>query len=227
VKTRLTETEDAVILSPADGPADAAILWLHGLGADGHDFVPLVPELRLAPSARIRFVFPHASVRPVTVNNGYSMRAWYDIVSLTPQGRDDEAGIRESARRLVAYITRERLAGIPSRRILLAGFSQGGAIVLHTGLRHDEPLGGLIALSTYLPLKATLAQEAHAANRDLPILMCHGTADTVVTRDFGAQSRDAIRAAGHAVDWREYPMQHSVSAAEVADIAAFIRRCLA
>lgn len=223
MKTRLNETEDAVILSPSDGPADAAILWLHGLGADGHDFVPIVPELRLPPSARIRFVFPHATVRPVTINNGYSMRAWYDILSLTPQGRDDEAGIRESAQRLVAYITRERLAGIDSRRILLAGFSQGGAIVLHTGLRHDEPLGGVLALSTYLPLQASLPAEASAANREVPILMCHGTTDPVVTRDFGAQSRDAIRASGHSVDWREYPMQHSLCAAEVADISAWIR----
>ena len=223
MKTLLTETEDAVILSPAGRPADAAVIWLHGLGADGRDFVPLVPELRLPPQAAIRFVFPHASVRPVTVNAGYSMRAWYDIKSLTPEGRDDEEGIRESAQRIEAYITRERVQGIASQRIVLAGFSQGGAIALYTGLRHDEPLGGILALSTYLPLRSQLSAEASVANRNVPILMCHGVRDAVVSLPFGAQSRDAIVAAGHAIDWREYPMEHSLCPAEVADMAAWLK----
>ena len=223
MKTLLTETEDAVILSPAGRPADAAVIWLHGLGADGRDSVPLVPELRLPPQAAIRFVFPHASVRPVTVNAGYSMRAWYDIKSLTPEGRDDEEGIRESAQRIEAYITRERVQGIASQRIVLAGFSQGGAIALYTGLRHDEPLGGILALSTYLPLRSQLSAEASVANRNVPILMCHGVRDAVVSLPFGAQSRDAIVAAGHAIDWREYPMEHSLCPAEVADMAAWLK----
>ena len=223
MKTTLTETEDAVILSPAGGPADAAVIWLHGLGADGHDFVPFVPELRLPASCAIRFVFPHASVRPVTVNAGYSMRAWYDITSLTAAGRDDETGIRESAQRLQAYITRERVQGIRSERIVLAGFSQGGAMALYTGLRHDEALGGILALSTYLPLRGQLAAEASTANRRVPILMCHGQRDPVVSMAFGCESRDALQAAGYTVDWREYPMEHSLCAQEVVDIAAWLK----
>ena len=223
MKTTFTETDDAVVLSPADRPADAAVIWLHGLGADGHDFVPLVPELKLAHGAAIRFVFPHAQVRPVTINNGYSMRAWYDITSLTAAGRDDETGIRESAQRILAYITRERIAGIAANRIVLAGFSQGGAMALYTGLRHDEPLGGILALSTYLPLKAQLSAEAHAANRRVPILMCHGTRDPVVTHALGASSRDTLAAQGYDVDWREYPMEHSLCPAELADLTVWLK----
>jgi len=223
MKTTLTETEDAVILSPAAGAADAAVIWLHGLGADGHDFVPIIPELGLPAQAAVRFVFPHAQVRPVTINNGYSMRAWYDITSLTAGGRDDEPGIRESAQRIEAYIARERIAGVAPERILLAGFSQGGAMALYTGLRHDEALGGILALSTYLPLQAKLPAEASRANRQVPILMCHGTRDPVVTHAFGAASRDALVAQGYAVDWREYLMEHAVCPAEIGDIASFIR----
>lgn len=227
MKTTLTETEDAVILSPAARAADAAVIWLHGLGADGHDFVPIIPELGLPGSAAVRFVFPHATVRPVTINNGYSMRAWYDITSLTAGGRDDEPGIRESAQRIEAYVARERIAGVAAHRIVLAGFSQGGAMALYTGLRHDEPLAGILALSTYLPLKAQLAAEASAANRRVPILMCHGTRDPVVTHAFGAASRDALRGQGYDVDWREYPMEHAVCPAEIGDIAAWLRARLA
>lgn len=223
MKTTYTETDDAVVLSPEGRPADAAVIWLHGLGADGHDFVPLVPELRLPPGAAIRFVFPHAQVRPVTINNGYSMRAWYDITSLTAAGRDDEVGIRESAQRILAYITRERIAGIASERIVLAGFSQGGAVALYTGLRHDEPLGGILALSTYLPLTAQLSAEAHPANRRVPILMCHGTRDPVVTHAIGSASRDAMTAQGYDVDWREYPMEHSLCPPEIADLTAWLK----
>jgi phospholipase/carboxylesterase len=227
MKTTLTETEDAVILSPAAGPATAAVIWMHGLGADGHDFVPLVPELRLPPTAAIRFVFPHADVRPVTINAGYSMRAWYDIKALDGAGRDDEEGIRESAQRILAYITRERIHGIAAERIVLAGFSQGGAMALYTGLRHDETLGGILAMSTYLPLRAQLAAEAAAANRRVPILMCHGTRDPVVTYAFGAASRDALLASGYEVDWREYPMEHSLCAPEIDDIAGWLKARLA
>src|SRR5262245_54100167 len=147
MRTRMVETEHEVILQPAEGPADAVVLWMHGLGADGYDFVPLIPELGLPESARIRFVFPHAAVRPVTINNGHAMGAWYDIRALTPEGRDDEEGFAEARARIDRYIARERAEGMPSKRIVLAGFSQGGAVALHAGLRHQQPLAGIIALS--------------------------------------------------------------------------------
>lgn len=222
MKTRMTQTEDAVVVTPADGEVDAAVIWLHGLGADGHDFVPLLPELRLPAAARIRFVFPHATVRPVTINGGYSMRAWYDIKSLTPAGRDDEAGLQETAARIEAYITRERVQGVAADRIVLAGFSQGGAAVLHAGLRHDETLAGILALSCYLPLRAQLAEAGSSANRATPILMCHGSDDSVVALQFGEQSRDVLEAAGYTVDFRRYPMGHSLCPAEIGDIAAWL-----
>lgn len=223
MKTQLTETDDAVVMSPVDRPADAAVIWLHGLGADGHDFVPLVPELQLPAAAAIRFVFPHAELRPVTVNRGYPMRAWYDIRSLTPEGRDDVNGIIASQHRLVAYILRERLQGIASRRIVLAGFSQGGAMALQTGLRYDEPLGGVLALSTYLPLRQSLVAEAAEANRQTPLLMCHGEQDDVVTMAFGLQSRDTLLAAGYTVEWQQYLMAHSLCPSEIVRISQWLR----
>ncbi|HEV7631424.1 MAG TPA: hypothetical protein VGO41_00455 [Steroidobacteraceae bacterium] len=226
MKTRTLETEDAVTLAPADGQVHAAVIWLHGLGADGHDFVPLIPELALPADARIRFVFPHAPVRPVTLNGGYAMRAWYDIKSLTPAGRDDEDGLQETAARIEAYIARERVLAVPAERILLAGFSQGGAAVLHAGLRHDEALAGILALSCYLPLRAQLTDASAEANRSTPILMCHGRDDTVVALQFGEQSRDVLLAAGYAVEFRQYPMAHSLCPAEIADIAGWLRRRL-
>lgn len=227
MRTTLTENEHEVILAPAGGAADAAVIWMHGLGADGYDFVPLVPELQLPASARVRFVFPHAEVRPVTVNAGYAMRAWYDIRELTPAGRDDEAGLAVTRARIEAYIARERAAGIAAGRIVLAGFSQGGATALHVGLRHAETLGGIIALSCYLPLRARLAAELHPANRATPILMCHGREDVVVLQTFGEESRDVMRAAGLAVDWRQYSMGHSLCHPEVFDISAWLKFHLA
>lgn len=227
MKTQLTETEDAVVMSPVDRPADATVIWLHGLGADGHDFVPLVPELNLPDSAAIRFVFPHAEQRPVTVNRGYPMRAWYDIRSLTPEGRDDVNGIIASQHRLVAYILRERLEGIAARRIVLAGFSQGGAMALHTAVRYDETLGGVLALSTYLPLRQSLAAEAVEANSHTPILMCHGEQDDVVGLSFALQSRDALLAAGYTVEWQQYPMPHSLCPAEIVRVSQWLRERLA
>jgi phospholipase/carboxylesterase len=223
VKTAATETDDAVVLSPAAGPADATVLWMHGLGADGYDFVPMVPELSLPESARVRFIFPHADVRPVTVNAGYAMRAWYDIAELTPEGRDDETGLAATRERIEAYIARERVSGIASRRIVLAGFSQGGAAALHIGLRHNEPLGGIIALSCYLPLRQRVAAETNAANRETPILMCHGREDVVVLPAFGEQSRDAMREAGLDVEWHIYSMAHSLCHPEVFDISAWLQ----
>jgi phospholipase/carboxylesterase len=226
MKAITTESEDAVVVAPEEGPADAAIIWMHGLGADGFDFVPLVPELKLPASARVRFVFPHADVRPVSVNAGYAMRAWYDIKELTPEGRDDAEGLDASRTRIEAYIARERVAGIPAQRILLAGFSQGGALALHVGLRHDESLAGILALSCYLPMRDRIAVDINTANRGTPILMCHGRDDVVVLPSFGEASRDAMFAAGLNVEWRLYYMAHNLCRPQIADIAVWIQKRL-
>jgi phospholipase/carboxylesterase len=220
---KLKETETEVVLEPPS-PADAAVIWLHGLGADGHDFVPIVPELDLPASAAVRFTFPHAPVRPVSINNGMRMRAWYDI---TPNMRQQDAlGIDESAQTVRGYVEREVAAGIAADRIVLAGFSQGGAITLHTGLRYPQKLGGLLALSTYLPLPEAFAAEARAERKDTPILMCHGQQDGMLPLQLGAWSRDVLQQAGFDVAWREYPMQHQVCAEEIADIGAWLRERL-
>jgi phospholipase/carboxylesterase len=227
VKTVSTETDEAVVLAPAAGPANATVIWMHGLGADGYDFVPMVPELNLPGDARVRFVFPHAEVRPVTVNAGYAMRAWYDIAELTPEGRDDERGLVATRARIEACIAQERVAGIAAKRIVLAGFSQGGSVALHVGLRHAEPLCGIIALSCYLPMRQRVAAEVHAANRATPILMCHGREDVVVLPAFGEQSRDAMLDAGLNVEWHIYSMGHSLCHPEVFDISAWLQYQLA
>lgn len=227
MRTVMKESEEAVILEPADGAADASVIWMHGLGADGYDFVPMIPELGLPESARVRFVFPHAAVRPVTVNAGYAMRAWYDIRELTPEGRDDEIGLHDTRQRIEACIAAERRSGIESRRIVLAGFSQGGATALHVGLRHAETLGGIIALSCYLPLRSRLVQDLQPANRSTPILMCHGREDVVVLHAFGEQSRDVMLAAGLNVEWRQYSVGHSLCHPEVFDISAWLQYHLA
>lgn len=223
MRTRMTEDEYQVVLEPAEGDADASVVWLHGLGADGHDFVPLVPELGLPPQARVRFVFPHAGVRPVTINGGYAMRAWYDIRDLTPAGRDDETGFAQARERIEGILAAEYARGIDASRVVLAGFSQGGAVALHVGLRHAAGLAGILALSCYLPLRARLATELLDANRATPILMCHGSQDTVVQPQFGELSRDAMAELGLQVEWRSYPMGHSVCAAQVNDIATWLR----
>jgi phospholipase/carboxylesterase len=220
------ETESAVTLEPASN-ATAAVIWMHGLGADGYDFVPIVEELRLPSSLPIRFVFPHAKARPVTINNGYVMRAWYDIKGLTRDGMEDDVGIRESETLVRDLIAAEVARGVPTRRIVLAGFSQGGAIALQAALRYDEPLAGIMALSTYLPLRALVPKEAHDANRSTPILMCHGTQDGVVVPQMGEMSRDALSALGYAVEWRVYPMQHSVCLEEINDISRWLQARLA
>ena len=213
---------DALELESGRNP-QAAVIWLHGLGADGHDFEPIVPELRLAGA--VRFVFPHAPVRPVTINAGMRMRAWYDILQLGG-GPEDEAGVRASQRLLEDLIARETGRGIPPAKIVLAGFSQGGAIVLHTGLRHRERLAGILALSTYLPLAKSLPEEAAAANRDLPVFMAHGLYDDIIPIDRAQASRKRLEAAGYAVEWHEYPMPHSVCPPEIGDIAAFLTRVI-
>jgi len=216
------ETDEAVTLEPAD-PATASVIWLHGLGADGYDFVPIVDELRLPSSCAVRFIFPHARVRPVTINNGHAMRAWYDIKALTREAGEDATGIRESEGVVRDYVARETAQGIAARRIVIAGFSQGGAIALQTGLRHGEELAGVMALSTYLPLRSVFATEASAANRKTPILMCHGTQDTVVPLQLGELSREVLTGLGYAVEWRTYPMPHSVCVEEINDISAWLQ----
>jgi len=206
------------------GAVDASIIWLHGLGADGHDFEPIVPELPLPAGLRARFVFPHAPVQSVTINYGHVMPAWYDVYG---DGRQDADGIRVSQGRIEALIARERARGVSTRRIVLAGFSQGGAIALQTGLRHPERLAGILALSTYLPLAETLGAEANPANRDVPIFMAHGTEDPVIPLQRAAISRDQLRKLGHQVEWHEYPMPHAVCPEEIADVGAWLGRVLA
>ena len=214
-------TENEVTLEPAM-PASAAVILLHGLGADGWDFVPIVGEIGLPESLPVRFVFPHAPLRPVTVNNGYVMRAWFDIRSFTPEGRADAAGLDESTRRTSDYLQREVEQGVPPSRVVLAGFSQGGAIALNAGLRFPVRLAGILALSTYLPFPARLSGEKSAANAGLPILMCHGQADPVVPLAMGTEARDVLTGQGYPVEWHEYPMQHEVCAAEIAEVGRWL-----
>jgi len=201
-----------------------AVIWLHGLGADGSDFVPVVSELGLDEAAPIRFVFPHAPAIPVTCNGGYVMPAWYDIISLEPHSRQvDEAGILRSRDALRALIARENQRGIPCSRIFLAGFSQGGAVAYTTALTHPERLAGLIALSTYLPTPQRVADEASDANRDLPIFVAHGSEDDIVSPTLGRQARDFLIERGYHPAWHEYPMPHSVCIEEVLAIGNWLR----
>ena len=216
---------DAVLVEPP-AAADAAVVLMHGLGADGHDFESIVPELRLPASPSIRWVFPHAPVRPVTLNAGYRMRAWYDIFGLDRRSREDEPGIRDAARGVLDLVRRERERGIDSSRIVVAGFSQGGALALFAALRWPERLAGVVALSTYLPLATTLEQEGHPANAAVAIFMAHGTYDSVVSPELGRISRDHLRSRGYDVEWHEYPIPHSMSAAEVIDLRAWLLRVL-
>jgi len=216
----------AEFIELATGPSpSASVIWLHGLGADGHDFEPIVPELRLPSSLQIRFIFPHAPLRPVTLNQGMRMRAWYDIIRLDG-GAEDDAGIRASQRLVEDLIEAENQKGISSERIVLAGFSQGGAIVLQTAVRYSSALAGVLALSTYLPLAGTLKAERGQANRDVPIFMAHGEYDDVIPLARAQQSAKLLTDAGYPVEWHTYPMPHSVCAEEIAHIAAFLRKAL-
>ena len=199
-----------------------SVIWLHGLGADGNDFAPIVPQLVAPQWPALRFVFPHAPVRPVTVNGGMPMRAWYDIYGFDLVARQDESGIRQSIAQVEALIAREQERGIPSERILLAGFSQGGAIALAAGLRHPQKLAGIIALSTYLPMADTLAGERSAANDAVPIFWGHGTLDPVVILQRGLDSRAVLEALGYKVAWHTYPMPHSVCPEEIVDLRRWI-----
>jgi phospholipase/carboxylesterase len=208
----------AIEIETAPNPT-ASVVILHGLGADGNDFVPIARELDLRSAGPVRFVFPDAPTRPVTINGGHVMRAWYDIFGFdSQQPREDEAGLRASQALVEGLIAKEKSRGIPARRIVLAGFSQGCAMTLMAGLRHDERLAGLVGLSGYLPLAAKAEAERHIANHDVPIFLAHGTQDPVIPIARARASRDALVAMGHAVDWREYPMPHSVCADEIADL---------
>jgi len=202
------------------------IIVLHGLGADGHDFVPICGELDLSVVGAVRYVFPHAPERPVTINAGYVMRAWYDILGADLVRREDEAGLRESQAAIAALVDRERERGIAAERIVLMGFSQGCAMALMTALRYPERLAGAVGLSGYLPLAATTATERAPANADLPIFMAHGTQDTVVAPQRGTASRDTLRGLGHAVEWHDYPMPHSVCIEEIGDLNTWLLKQL-
>ena len=204
----------------------AAVIWLHGLGADGNDFAGLVPELDLAGLPDIRFIFPHAPSIPVTLNGGYVMPAWYDIKGSQLERIEDADGIHHSARQVEALIAQQIAQGIPASKIVLAGFSQGCAMVLHTGLRHPARLAGIMALSGYLPLRDSVAAERSFANADTPIFMAHGTSDPMIVLDRAEASRDALLKLGCKVDWQTYPMPHSVHPHEIADIAVFLKRVL-
>jgi phospholipase/carboxylesterase len=205
----------------------ASVIVLHGLGADGNDFVPICEELDLDAVGPVRFIFPNAPVRPVTINGGYRMRAWYDILGTDLQRREDEAGLRASCAAITALLDRERERGIAARRIVLAGFSQGCAMTLMTGLRYGERLAGLAGLSGYLPLADSTAAERSGANRDVPIFLAHGRQDPVVAPQRGIASRETLAALGHAVEWHDYPMEHSVCGEEVADLNRWLLEVLA
>jgi phospholipase/carboxylesterase len=213
---------DTIEIESGPGP-QAAVIWLHGLGADGHDFEPIVPELELTKP--VRFIFPNAPVRPVTINNGMRMRAWYDIFQFGG-GPEDEAGIRASEVLLKDLVSQQKKKGIAASKIVLAGFSQGGAIVLQTGLRYPERLGGIMALSTYLPLAAKLEQEKSPQNRDLPIFMAHGTYDDIIPLAKAEASKDLLVKAGYPLEWRTYPMPHSVCPEEIGHISEFLAKTL-
>lgn len=212
---------DAVEINPKEKPTHS-VIWLHGLGADGHDFESIVPELRLPSELAVRFVFPHAPKRPVSLNMGMMMRAWYDIFDLDfNRVKEDEAGIRASEMIVRELIENEKARGIPSENIVLAGFSQGGAMALQVGLRYEEKLAGILDLSGYLLLSNQLEKEKSPANQDTPIMMAHGTMDEIIPIQFAKLSRDRLRELNYPADWREYPMPHSVCFEEIQDIRAW------
>ena len=221
----MTQLLENIEIETAPNPT-VAIIWMHGLGADGNDFVPLVKELDLAGLPGIRFVFPHANTMPVTINGGYVMRAWYDIVGTDLVRREDEAGLRASQAQVEALIAREKARGIPASRIILAGFSQGCAMTLQTGLRHPETLAGLMCLSGYVPLSAKVPTERSAQSLATPVFMVHGVHDGVIPVARAEQSRDLLKSMGYQVEWHEYVMQHSLCQEEIDDIAAWLKKVI-
>ena len=222
----MTQLLDNIEIETAPNPT-IAVVWLHGLGADGTDFVPLVRELDLTGLPGIRFVFPHANTMPVTINGGYVMRSWYDIVATDLTRREDEAGLRASQLQVEALIAREKARGIPASRIILAGFSQGCAMTLQTGLRHPEKLAGMLCLSGYLPLSSVAGAERSEASLATPIFMAHGAQDPVVPFARAEESRKVVEALGYQVEWHAYPMQHTLCLEEVQDISKWIRKVVA
>lgn len=221
----MSELLESVVIEPA-GEAQAVVIWLHGLGADGYDFEPIVPELGLPATANIRFIFPHAPKIPVTVNGGYVMRAWYDIAATDLGEQQDIEGINRSQQQIIALIEAEVEQGIPVEKIVLAGFSQGGAIVLQTGLRYPKRLGGIMVLSSYVPLRETLAAEKHSANQDVPIFYAHGEQDDIIPISFAKQSRDLLLEQGYQPEWNSYAMPHSVVPDEIDAIGVWLRKVL-
>jgi phospholipase/carboxylesterase len=222
----MDELLDAIEIDTAADP-DACVIWMHGLGDDGRGWSEVVPSLALPPSARIRFLFPHAPVMPVTINQGFRMRAWYDVRAANITERADVEGVRASQQRVEALMARQVALGIPASRTVLAGFSQGGAVALFAGLRQPQRLAGIVALSTYLIAPESLPQEASAANRDVPIFMAHGTRDPVVQYAWGESSRRALEAGGWPVEWHAYPMEHAAVIEEIVAAGAFLARVLA
>ena len=221
------ESAEAVILTP-DAPPRAAVIWMHGLGADGFDFVPIVDELRLPASLPVRFIFPHATPRPVTINNGFVMRAWYDIIGFGPDRAEDDAGIRESDAVVTKLIEQQIAQGIAADKIVIAGFSQGGAMALHTGLRYPQRLAGVMVLSSYLPLRGSLAQEAAAGkSRRADSHVSRRHAIRCCPEQLGKSSRDFLQNLGYAIEWHSYPMEHSVCMEEVLDISKWLQARLA
>lgn len=219
----MTKLLTTIEIETGEGPAVCSIIWLHGLGADGNDFVPIINELKLPRQTAIRFIFPHAPERPVTINGGFMMRAWYDIYHSDFNHRQDEAGIRDSQQAIDALIEREIARGISSKNIFLAGFSQGGAMALQAGLRCVQPLAGIIALSCYLPLVQSLANEIGQQNVSIPILMTHGTLDPVIPIAYAIASREQLLALHLPVEWHQYVMAHTVCEQEIADISNWLR----
>jgi phospholipase/carboxylesterase len=215
------QTPDTVEVITGENP-EGSVIWLHGLGADGHDFEPIVPELKLTSGLTLRFVFPHAPVQAVTINGGMAMRSWYDIVSFDAEGRADRAGVLKSSALLDDLIAREIERGIPARKIVIAGFSQGGAVAIHTALQTDQNIAGLMALSTYMALPEDAATAV--SRKDLPIFMAHGKFDPVLRMEWGRSSADRLIEAGYSVDWHEYPMAHAVCPQEIADISRWLSK---
>lgn len=216
-----------VEIDPTAAPARAAVIWMHGLGADAHDFEPIVPELGLDPALAVRFIFPNAPRQPVTINQGMVMPAWYDILTLDIPRREDAEGLRASQRAIERLMAREQERGIAAEKILLAGFSQGGAMALHTGLRYPQRLAGIVALSCYLPLRNSVDEERHPSNADVPIFIAHGSYDPVIPVSYGKASHHQLEALGYKPEWHEYPMEHSVVLEEIKAIGAFLNRVLA
>lgn len=214
-----------VEIEPA-GTARSSVIWMHGLGADANDFRPIVGEMRLPAELGIRFVFPNAPIRPVTINGGMRMRAWYDVLTMDLPRREDPDGVYDSGRALVALIEREKERGVPAERIVLAGFSQGGAMALHTGLRYPEPLAGILALSCYIPLTDRLNAERHPANQATPILITHGDYDAVIPMRYGQLSIERLQSLGYQPQWHDYSMGHEVCWEEIRDIAAWLTQVL-